>query len=244
MLYLLTGKGAMPPKEATTVLSQLLERAEAEAAESGQEELEFWLAVDSDHIDREQRIWPAVSQWATDNDIYVADTGNALKLLESERDTTLLLVPVDPSFADPEDEYLAGLTGGASLLGIAAKCFNGQMYDVEVEAVEEAPAAEEQPVEQDLESMPMADLKSLARGLGAEPENWRSRKAIIAAIESPDEQPAPEPLDVIEVSNTVEDPEDSLDDQTAVQVDEWLRSIVRDELVSLLTSTLSRLLED
>ena len=179
----------------------------------------------------------------------VADTGNAIKLLESERDATLLLVPVDPSFADPEDEYLAGLTGGASLLGIAAKCFNGQMYDVEVEAVEEAPAAEEQPVEQDLESMPMADLKALAKDLGAEPENWRSRKAIVAAIQAPDDGPAPEPMDTIEVSNTVEEPQQAPDDeylseQATMNVDEWLRSIVRDELVSLLTGVLSQLLDD
>jgi hypothetical protein len=257
MLYVLSGRGPMPPKEATTVLDQLLEDAERRAVEAGDDEMSFWLAVDSDNIDSGQKVWQAVSRWADTNDVYVADTSDPVETLLAEPGAALLALPADPDFSVDDDDALLGIIEQAGSEGIKVYCFNGQMYEVAVEQ-DEQPEAEPTP---DLLTMPLGELKATARELGVTPNDWRSRGAIIEAIESH----TPDTLSE-EYAAPVEDvPDENLEDlgldgdapeatevalpeaapSQQVGVDEALvRRLVRSELTSILTDLLSGLLTE
>ena len=260
MLYVLSGRGPMPPKEATTVLDQLLEDAERRAVEAGDDEMSFWLAVDSDNIDSGQKVWQAVSRWADANDVYVADTADPVETLRAEPGAALLALPADPDFSVDDDDALLGIIEQAGSEGVKVYCFNGQMYEVAVEEQGEQPEPEAEPTP-DLLAMPIGELKAAARELGVTPSDWRSRGAIIEAIEShtpdtlseeyaePVEDVTDEDLEDLGVDGDApEATEVPVPEAAASQhddIDEALvRRLVRSELTSVLTDLLSGLLTE
>lgn len=260
MLYVLSGRGAMPPKEAATALDQLLEEATRRAVEAGDDEMSFWLAVDSDNIDTGQKVWEAVARWADTNDVYVADTADPVDTLRSESDAALLALPADPDLSSEEDDTLLSVIERAGTAGVKVYCFNGQMYEIAVEeSVEESDEESGS-----LNDMSMADLKAKARELGVTPSDWRSRGSIIEAIDSagPDtpthtpwdevkasreDRPAPELEDLGLDGDAPEATEAPVPDDAPSQhddIEELVRRAVRSELTSVLTDLLSRLLSE
>ena len=163
--FISSGRGAMPPKEAATALDQLLEEATRRAVEAGDDEMSFWLAVDSDNIDTDQRVWEAVARWADTNDVYVADTADPVDTLRSEPDAALLALPADPDLSSEDDDTLLSVIERAGSEGIKVYCFNGQMYEIAVEDAEQDAGS--------LNDLSMADLKARARELGVTPSDWR-----------------------------------------------------------------------
>lgn len=260
MLYVLSGRGAMPPKEAATALDQLLEEATRRAVEAGDDEMSFWLAVDSDNIDTGHKVWEAVARWADANDVYVADTADPVDTLRSESDAALLALPADPDLSSEEDDTLLAVIERAGTAGIKVYCFNGQMYEIAVEIdgedVDDKPGT-------DLSDLSMADLKTRARELGVTPTDWRSRGAIIEAIRSIGSDTHPHtPWDEVKAAKELEQgpkleeleldgdaPEateapvpEAAPSQHEDNIEELVRQVVRSELTAVLTDLLSRLL--
>ena len=289
MLYAMSGKGSMPPKEAAMVLAQLLKEAEADAVARGVKELDFWMALDQEKIGSDERMWGAVSRWADENDVFIADTGDLKSLMiEAQQDdeddrVVLLALPVSPDFTADEDYELCTVVDACMVMGIPVKCFNGQMYTVELgkddepsEDVAEMLAAMEQDgtlgdlvaaVEsgddraimaaavavdappkggrKDMEAMSRTELKQIAEEIGANPVDWRAKSNIIDAIIAvrdapPAEEPPTPPAPAVE--EPVERAQEPL--EAAGPDREWVRAVVREELVSVLTDLLNSLLVD
>lgn len=256
MLYALSGMGTMPPKEAVSVLRQLLEEAEEEARTSGEDGVDFWLALDPDKIDGDQKFWQAVSKWATDEDIFVADTGDLkATIIEAQNDeqddrVVLLAIPSSEDFSAEVDWDLCGLVDTCTVLSVPVKCFNGQMYEVEFESSEEPVPAFAGPAP--MSTWSLGDLKAAAREMGVVPSDWRSKTAIIEAIEAADaagttiSTPTAE-VEVQEVDVPFESaPEPEATEQGRSEIDDdyvirLVQKTVREEFASILMDAFARL---
>ena len=133
MLYVLSGKGSVPPKEISTVLGQLLANAERQAAEAGLEEVDFWLALDPDLISGDDPCWRALDRWATEEGVYVAAADDLRQVIAgtigSGEPVAVLAVPSSPEFTGEGDDDLLSLMSWATT-DVKFYDLSGQMYEI------------------------------------------------------------------------------------------------------------------
>lgn len=262
MLYVLTGHGSIPPKEIVTTMEQLLAREEQRAQEQGLTDIEFWLAVEFDHITDTHPCWRSLYEWSQREDVFITATADAIETLVSENDSALLVLPVSPDFDDAQDERLINVIDEATSSGKQTFCLNGQMYEVQLEGEREEPTSTD-----DLDGMTLPQLKKLAKELGVTPSDWRTKGVILEAIRASqsDTSKGMDTLsDTIEVSNetgeepvAATEPEAELLEPTAEAepetatsqqaeldesaIEEIVTRVVREQLTSILLDVLNKL---
>jgi hypothetical protein len=174
------------------------------------------------------------------------------------------LIALLPSEDDPEDEFLEAVVDAAVAANIRCRAMNEQMYDLIVdegegpvqeeapEPVQEEAPAEEPPVEivvptaAEMESMPRADLKALAKAVGAVPADWRSKAAIINAVletqtsGDPYELPSEPDLDTIaaEVAELQETQRPLLEEAEEAPVQETIPELSLEQMSQVLQDLL------
>lgn len=139
------------------------------------------------------------------DDVVLWDIEAELLSLDPSTVEVLALIPADDQ---PVDEFLEELIEAALGAGVRCRAMNEQMFEIAIgdDEPQEAPAPAAAPVEDEaptpepedaaeeeegevviptaseMESMPRAELKILAKKVGAQPADWRSKAAIIDAV--------------------------------------------------------------
>lgn len=203
MLYVLSGKGTVPPKEITAVMGQLLANAERHARDHELDEVDFWLAIDPDLINGDDPCWRALDKWATGEEVYIAAADDLRSVIGtaigSGESVTVLALLCDPDFG-PDDRDVAELIEWCPT-NVRAFDLSGQMYEIELlpassefeEALEELVQGGQVYVDEsdgvwpvysrdDLEKKGRDDLKDIARKQGVVPRDWRSKESIIDSL--------------------------------------------------------------